>query len=203
MNKAYFKKNVSFKLLMVLMWVLILIVILSTSSNNVSAVSKNLSVKIYTPLDFTSIWLGISTGGYDVMTERGTTYTYRVFIKNGMNNNSLQNIYIIPNNLPFKVNSITPKSFEQLKPMEIKIYLVNITIPKNATIGKYTMNFDVASDEFPPGIFRLQHELKVVDKINIGLYVAFVLITVIILVWFFIRKTKIWKEDKGKKEQSE
>jgi len=152
-------------------------------------------------MDFNDIWLGTSTGGYDLIAEKNTTYAFKVFVKNGMTNRSLNNIYIEPSNLPFKVNSITPKTFEQLKPMEIKIYMVNITIPENATVGKYTLDFDIVSNEFPPGVFRLEHDLKVVTKINNGLYIFYVLITVAILIWFFFRKGKIWKEEKGKKKQ--
>lgn len=207
MNRLYFKKDKKYfymKIYMkILVSALIMISLFSVSSYYAAAVEKNLSVKIYTPLDFTDIWLGTSTGGYDLMAEKGTTYTFKVYIKNGMTNRSLHNVYIVPNNFPFEVNSITPKSIEQLKPMEIRIYVVNISIPENASTGKYGMDFEVASDEFPPGIFNLEHELEVVRKMNTGLYVAYAVITMIILVWFFIRKGKIWKEDKGKKRKPE
>jgi uncharacterized membrane protein len=165
------------------------------STSQVNAEIQNVSVTVLTNLNqFSGIWLGISTGGYKILAERGHDYTFRVFIKNGMDNRSLHNIGISPKeNFSFKVNGITPNLIEQLKPMEIRIYYVNITIPENTTEKKYPILFDVIADEFPIGVFSLggeKEQLEVVRKINMPLYVFFAIVSIIILALLFYRKYK-------------
>jgi uncharacterized membrane protein len=162
------------------------------------AQERNLTVKIYTPLDFTDIWLGTSTGGYDLIAEKGTNYTFEIFVKNGMNNRSLHNVYLGPNNFPFEINSITPQIIENIKPMEIKRYFVNVSVPLNATEGKYQIKFDIGADEFPMGIFMLENELQVVRKLKTGLYATYAAISIIILALFFFRKYKLSKQKSTK-----
>ncbi len=169
-------------------------------SNNVYAAERNLSVKIYTPQDFSDIWLGVSTGGYKIIAEKGTDYTFEIFVKNGMNNRSLHNVFFSQKDFPFEVNSITPKVFEDIKPMEIKRAWVNVSIPENATEGDYKIKFDIESDEFPKGIFVLESELKVVRKIKTGLYLTYAAISIILLIILFYRKFKIEKEGRTKRK---
>jgi uncharacterized membrane protein len=163
-------------------------------TNLVQAEIRNLTVTISGPADYSSIWLGISTGGYKILAEKGNDYTFRVFIKNGMDNRSLHNVQISPKeNFSFKINSITPQSIEQLKPMEIRIYYVNISIPENTTEKKYPIFFDVSADEFPIGVFSLggeKEKLEVVRKINTPLYVFLGIISALILALLFYRKFK-------------
>lgn len=171
-----------------------IIVVLFLLPMNVHAQARNLTVKIYTPLDFNNIWLGTSTGGYDLIAEQGTDYVFEIFVKNGMNNMSLHNVYMTPKDFPFEVKSITPKKFEELKPMEIKRYWVHIFVPSNSTEGKYPINFDIGSDEFPPGIFILENEIKVVRKIRTGVYITYAAISIILIAILIYRKIKIRKQ---------
>ena len=160
------------------------------------AAIKNATVTVLTEQDYSDIWLGISTGGYDLITELSSTYEFRVFVKNGMPERALHNVKIAPNNFPFAINSITPSSFQEIKPMEIVIFWVNTSIPSNATVGKYAIRFDVSSDEFPAGVFSLSSEIKVVKNIKTWLYALYAFITLLILVVFFYRKRKILLEEK-------
>jgi len=163
--------------------------------------AKELEVTIVKPGDYSDIWLGVSTGGYRLITEKGSSYELRVFIKNGMSNRSLHNVEIIPNNFPFEINSITPKYIEQLKPMEIRIYYVNVSIPEDAEKGTYPIKFDVSSSEFPIGVFSLESEIKVVNRLRKEFYALYVLIMVIILILLFYRKFKIKKINEKEKRK--
>jgi uncharacterized membrane protein len=165
---------------------------LLTSAISVNA--RELKISIIDVGNFSDIWLGISTGGYKLIAEKGSSYTFRIFIKNGMANRSLNNVELSPNSLPFNLTSITPRSIEQLKPMEIRIYYVNVSIPGNTETGKYPIKFDIASNEFPRGVFSLESEIKVVRKINTWVYVIYVILIVAILGLLFYRKLKQSKE---------
>jgi uncharacterized membrane protein len=142
---------------------------------------------------YSDIWLGVSTGGYDLIAEKGETFEFEVFVKNGMTNRSMHNLQIIPKDMQFPVNSITPKIIEQIKPMEIIIFRVNVTIPSEIPSAKYTVKFDLASLEFPAGIFSLETEIKVVDRIRVELYLFYTFLILFILFWLFYRK---WKQNK-------
>lgn len=166
----------------------IILVLLTFLAGIAEAAIKNESIKVLIDQDYSDIWFGISTGGYKLLAEKDSSFSFRIFIKNGMSDRSLHNVEISPNNLLFNVNSITPKSIEQLKPMEIRIFFVNITIPPDIEEGKYPLNFDVSSDEFPRGVFRLDSELKVVRKIRTELYILYIAVIIGILVLLFYRK---------------
>ncbi len=161
---------------------------------SVNAEITNTSVTVMNSQGYSDIWLGISTGGYKLIAEKGSSYTFRIFIKNGMANSSLNNIELFPSNLSLDIISITPKSIEQLKPMEIRIYYVNVSIPENTETRKYPIKFDVASKEFPRGIFSLQSEIKIVRKINTWAYIIYVILIAAILTELFYRKFKQSKE---------
>ncbi len=158
-----------------------------------SAAITSVDVDSLSNKSYSHIWLGVSTGGYDLIAEKETYYEFRVFIKNGMANESMHNLEIIPSEIPFTVNSITPKSIEQIKPMEIRIFYVNATIPPEISPGKYPVKFDLVSNEFPIGVFFLQSEVKIVERVKIELYLFYSLLIVIILFWLFYRK---WKQNK-------
>jgi len=158
-----------------------------------SAAITSVDIDSLSNKSYSHIWLGISTGGYDLMAEKGNTYEFRVFVKNGMSNQSMHNLEIIPADLQFPVNSITPKTIEQVKPMEIRIFYVNVTIPSDIPPGKIPIKFDLVSNEFPVGIFSLESEIKVMDKANIGLYLFYTFLILLILFWLFYRK---WKQNK-------
>ena len=166
--------------------VLIILLILSIGI----AGAKELNVSIVNPGDYSDIWLGVSTGGYKLITERGSSYTFRIFIKNGMNNRSLNNVEMVPSNFPFEINSITPKYIEQIKPMEIRIYYVNVSVPETEATGTYPIKVDISSSEFPIGVFSLESEIKVVRKIRTSIYVIYATIIVLILFLLFYRKFK-------------
>ena len=155
---------------------------------NVNA--RELNVSIIDSAGYSDIWLGISIGGYKLIAEQGSNYTFRVFIKNGMNNRSLNNVEISPNNLPFEITSIIPKSIGQLKPMEIRIYNVNVSIPQNTKTGKYPIKFDISSNEFPKGLFFLDSEIKVVREIKTYVYIIYAFFIGVILALLFYRKFK-------------
>lgn len=142
---------------------------------------------------YSDIWLGVSTGGYDLIAKKGETYGFEVFVKNGMNNLSMHNLEIIPKDMQFNLNSITPKKIEQIKPMEIRVFYVNVTIPQEIISAKYSVKFDLISDEFPAGIFSLETEIKVVDRIKIELYLFYTFLILLILFLLFYRK---WKQNK-------
>jgi hypothetical protein len=142
---------------------------------------------------YSDIWLGVSTGGYNLIAEKGETYEFRVFVKNGMANTSMHNLEIIPIDMQFPVNSITPKVMDQIKPMEIRIFYVNVTIPSNILSTKYPIKFGLVSEEFPVGIFSLESEIKVVDRIKVELYIFYTLLILLILFLLFYRK---WKQNK-------
>ena len=142
---------------------------------------------------YADIWLGVSTGGYDLIAEKGETFEFEVFVKNGMANQSLHNLEIIPKDMSFTVNSITPKLIEQIKPMEIVIFNVNVTIPSETPSAKYLVKFDLLSGEFPVGIFSLETEIKVVDRIKVELYIFYTFLIILIIFWLFYRK---WKQNK-------
>lgn len=163
--------------------------------------AKELNVTVVRPSDYSDIWLGVSTGGYRLISEKGSSYTFRVFIKNGMSNRSLHNVEAIPSNFPFEINSITPKYIEQLKPMEIRIYYVNVSIPENTERGTYPIKFDVSCIEFPMGVFSLESEIKVVDRIKKEFYIVYVLLMIIILILLFYRKHKIKKINEKEKRK--
>ncbi|OGJ21229.1 hypothetical protein A3K73_02310 [Candidatus Pacearchaeota archaeon RBG_13_36_9] len=165
------------------------------------ASAKELNVTIVQPGYYSDIWLGVSTGGYRLITEKGSSYELRVFVKNGMSNRSLHNVEIIPNNFPFEINSITPKYIEQLKPMEIRIYYVNVSIPETEEKGTYPIKFEVSSDEFPIGVFSLESEIKVINRLKKEFYILYVLIMVIILILLFYRKFKIKKINEKEKRK--
>lgn len=152
--------------------------------------ARELNVSIVDTSGYSDIWLGISTGGYKLIAEQGSNYTFRVFIKNGMNNRSLNNVEISQNNLPFEITSITPKSIGQLKPMEIRIYNVNVSIPQNTQTGKYPIKFDVSCNEFPKGLFFLESEIKVVREIKTSVYILYAFFIAVILALLFYRKFK-------------
>lgn len=172
-------------------------------TSQVMAAFANISIISYSDQDYSDIWLGISTGGYGLMAQRGNDYVFRIFVKNGMAERSLNNVVISSETFPFKINSITPKKIEQIKPMEIVIYNVNITVPNNATQGKYPFIFDVESEEFPTGVFKLSEEIKIMKRINVELYAAYLLISIILLAVLFYRKRKIALQDKNKSKKSE
>jgi hypothetical protein len=132
-----------------------------------SAEIQNVSLTVIGEQDYSDIFLGISTGGYDLLAEKGSSFAFEVFVKNGMPDRALHKIAISPASFPFPINSITPKTIEEVKPMEIVMFIVNTTIPADAAIGKYSVSFDVSSDEFPVGVFFLSTEIKVLNKINI------------------------------------
>jgi uncharacterized membrane protein len=156
--------------------------------------AKNLSVVVSGPSDYSSIWLGISTGGYQILTPAGSTYALKIYVKNGMNNRSLHNIQILTDTFPFPVNTVKPKSFEQVKPMEIVVFTINMTVPSNTTLGDHQFLCDVTADEFPAGIFKLQDKITVVKRIRWELYILYTLLCIAILVALFYRKYKLRKE---------
>jgi hypothetical protein len=158
-----------------------------------SAAITDANVTDITHKSYSDIWLGVSTGGYDLIAEKGETYEFEVFVKNGMNNRSLHNLEIIPVDMQFPLNSITPKLAEQIKPMEIRVFYVNVTIPEEIPSGKYPIKFDLRSNEFPAGIFYLETEVKAVDRIKVELYLFYTLLILFILFWLFYRK---WKQNK-------
>ncbi|MGY4884711.1 MAG: hypothetical protein ACP5NZ_04000 [Nanobdellota archaeon] len=144
-------------------------------------------------MTYSDIWLGVSTGGYDLIAKKGETFEFEIFVKNGMNNRSLHNLGISPDEMKFQVNSITPKIIDQIKPMEIRVFVVNVTVPKDLLSAKYPIKFNVFSDEFPIGVFSLESEIKAVDRIKVELYIFYTLLIFIILMWLFYRK---WKQNK-------
>ena len=80
---------------------------------------------------------------------------------------------------------------------------MNATIPANATIGTYPIIVDVYADEFPKGVFKLSSEIKVVQSINYLLYGFYVLVAISIIIWLFVRKNRMWKEEQGRKREPE
>lgn len=156
----------------------------------VSVDARELNTRIVDVGNYSDIWLGISTGGYKLIAEKGSSYTFRIFIKNGMADRSLNNVELFPTNFPLNITSITPRSIEQLKPMEIRIYYINVSVPEDLEPKKYPINFDVASNEFPRGVFSLQSEIKVVRKINTWVYITYAVLIVAILGLLFYRKFK-------------
>jgi uncharacterized membrane protein len=158
-----------------------------------SAAITDANVTDITHKSYSDIWLGVSTGGYDLIAKKGETFEFEVFVKNGMNNRSLHDLEILPVDIPFPVNSITPKIINQIKPMEIRIFYVNVTIPKNISSGKYPIKFNLISDEFPPGIFSLETEIKAVDRIKVELYLFYTFLILFIIFLLFYRK---WKQNK-------
>lgn len=185
--------------IIILFTLIIIISILVT--NETKAQPRNLSVEIFGPERFADIWLGISTGGYDVVAVRGKELNFRVFVKNGMADRSLHNLEIIPSDFPFEIESIRPRKIEQLKPMEIIIFRVNATIPEDAEIGRYRYTYDVKSDEFPTGVFQLNDEIKVVKRLNVELYAIYAITSIIILAILFYRKWEIAKQGKKKSKK--
>jgi uncharacterized membrane protein len=179
----------------------IMLVLIMLASSVCSA--RNLTVTVVNPADYSSIWLGISTGGYELIAEQNKDYQFDIFVKNGMNNRSLNNLLIIPSTLPFRINSMKPEAIDQLKPMEIQRFIVNVTIPNNATIGKYKIEFDVASNEFPIGVFKFSGELKVVKSINWVIMFIESFFIILVLVLLVIRKLRINNEAKNIKHGKE
>jgi hypothetical protein len=155
------------------------------------AAIENASLTVISEQDYSDIFLGISTGGYDLLAERGSSFAFEVFVKNGMPDRALHNIAISPANFPFGINSITPKMIGEVKPMEIVMFIVNTTIPADAQVGKYSVSFDVSSTEFPTGVFWLSTEIKVLNRINTGLYAFYAAVTIALLALLFYRKRKI------------
>ena len=107
------------------------------SLGGVAAEPRNLTVTVFGPEIYADIWLGISTGGYDVVGEKGKDLVFRVFVKNGMTDRSLHNVELVPTDFPFEINSITPRIVEQLKPMEIVVYHVNCSVPEDVNSALY------------------------------------------------------------------
>ena len=158
-----------------------------------SAAITDVNVTYMLNKSYSDVWLGVSTGGYNLIAEKGETYEFRVFVKNGMSNRSMHNLEIIPADFPFSVNSITPRTIEQIKPMEIRIFYVNVTIPPNLISAKYPIKFNLVSEEFPVGVFSLESEIKVVDRIKVELYLFYTFLILFILTLLFYRK---WKQNK-------
>ena len=185
-----------------ILFIFIITILIGTIITSESqAQPRNLTVEIFGPERFADIWLGISTGGYDVVAVRGKELNFRVFVKNGMADRSLHNLEIMPRDFPFEIESIIPRRIEQLKPMEIVIFRVNTTIPEDAEIGRYRYVFDVKSDEFPTGVFELIDEIKVVKRLRTELYSLYALISIIILAILFYRKWEISKQGKKKSKK--
>jgi uncharacterized membrane protein len=160
-----------------------------------SAAITSMNVTKVNPSDYSDIWLGVSTGGYKLIAEKGSSFTFELFIKNGMNIRSLHDVKISPSSdFQFNVTDITPKSIDQLKPMEIRFYLVNITIPEDTPEGKYPLLFDVSSAEFPQGVFSLKDEIKIVRRINTELYIAYAVLSVLIIAFLIYRKIRLGKQ---------
>lgn len=185
-----------------ILFIFIITILIGTIiTSEAQAQPRNLTVEIFGPERFADIWLGISTGGYDVVAVRGKELNFRVFVKNGMADRSLHNLEIMPRDFPFEIESIIPRRIEQLKPMEIVIFRVNTTIPEDAEIGIYRYIFDVKSDEFPTGVFELNDEIKVVKRLRTELYTLYALLSIIILAILFYRKWEISKQGKKKSKK--
>jgi len=182
---------------------LIMSVMLIINSHQVNAGFSNITVVSLTEKNYSNIWLGISTGGYALITPINNSYTFRIFVKNGMGDASMHNLAIAPRNFPFQVNSIKPKTIDQIKPMEIVIFYVNATIPENATLGKYPIIFDVYADEFPSDVFKLSSEITVVQKIDYVQYGIYLLIAIGLIIWLFVRKNRMLKEMQGRAREPE
>lgn len=160
----------------------------------VSGAIQDVTVDVLGEKNYSDIWLGISTGGYKLIAEKGEDFIFDVYIKNGMNEKSLHNVEIAPTeDFPFKVNEITPKSIEQLKPMEIRRYLVNISIGADVANGKYPIKFDVLSLEFPRGVFSMNEEIEIVRHIKWWIYILYGLASLLILAILIYRKIKMGK----------
>jgi len=167
----------------------------------VSAGIENVELETFTDNDYSDIWLGFSDGGYLLMAKAGTDYSFRIFVKNGMADESLHNVEISPKEFPFDINSITPKTIEQLKPMEIRIFTVNASIPKDSEEKRYPISFDVKSDEFPKNVFIFNSEIKVVRRVKNELYIFYMLIIIALFVLLFYRKHMIKKQDNEKRKK--
>lgn len=161
--------------------------------STVYAETRELGVKIYGPQDFSDIWLGISTGGYRLLAEKGTDYNFRIFIKNGMSERAINNFQIIEEEFPFKVKDINPRSFEQIKPMEVVIIWVSAEIPEDTSRGVYPLKFGCSAVEFPQGVFTLESEIKVVKKIRKIYYPIYTIIILGLIALLIYRKYKIKK----------
>jgi hypothetical protein len=181
------KNKISF--IIVLSFIISLIFFISSSE----AVITNTSISVLTEQDYSQIWFGMSTGGYNLISEKNKDYIFSIYVKNGMAKTSLNNVELSSDS-EFKINSITPKSVEQLKPLEIRIFIVNMTIPKDIKSGKYPLVFDVSTKEFPVGIFKLNTEIKIVDRIKYELYFIYTFLIILILIILFYRKIKLDKE---------
>ena len=153
----------------------------------------NANVTSLTEVDYSNIWFGISNGGYQLLAARGSEFVFRVFVKNGMSDRSLNNVLLHTEQLPFQVNKVTPLEIDQLKPMEIGIFWINVTIPEDAQVGIHPLSIDVSSDEFPVGVFRLGTQITVKKRIPIELYVFYACLTLALIIFTFVRKRRIDK----------
>jgi uncharacterized membrane protein len=176
--------------------VLLFILTIPATTSQVNTIQKNLTVKIYTPLDFSNIYIGISDGGYRLIAEKGTVYNFRVFVKNGMTNMSFHNIRLEKNKAPFKIVKLYPENVDQLKPLEITIFYVDVEIPENTSKKNYPISFDLASEEFPGGVFQFESEIRVVDRIKTEYYPIYSAIIIAFIILVIYRKMKFNKTNK-------
>ena len=151
---------------------------------------KNLTVKVTNPSAYSDVWLGISTGDYKLVAEQGKDFEFKIYVKNGMAKRAINNLELHPRELAFQLNSITPKLFEQVKPMEIVTFTLNVSIPKDA-IGKYPIILEPSADEFPQGVFQLKDEIQIVSRIRYELYAMYTLMIIAIFVALFVRKYRL------------
>jgi len=147
---------------------------------------ENVNVTVIKAQDYSNIWLGFSTGGYDLIAEKGTDFVFKLYVKNGMPDDSINNIKVSPQG--FDVNSITPKTIEYVKPMEIVIFTVNMTVTD--TTGTIPANFDISADQFPKGVFTLESEIEVVEEHNIFMYATYTILIIAIITTLIYRKYK-------------
>lgn len=173
--------------------VLVFLLLTITLIPSAHAAFKNTSVTLLTNQSYADVWMGLSTGGYRLLTERGLDYEFRVFIKNGMNDRSIHNLQVSSQSFPFNIKKITPEKIEQLRPMEIKIVYVVVEIPEGSDIGTYPFEFDFSSNEFPTGVFKLAGEIKVVKKLPKYLYPIYTTIILGLVVLLLYRKRRIWR----------
>ncbi len=78
--------------------------------------------------------------------KQGESRVFDVYIKNTVET-TLNNLRLGVENIPLEWTTITPSVISSIKPNETAMFLVNISIPEDASIIEYPTTVDIGSDE--------------------------------------------------------
>jgi len=140
----------------------------------------------------------MSIDGDELIVPRGEDSSILIYARNDMLSTTIHNVSLKILNFSFKINSISPRIIEEIRPGQTVAFVINISVDSHTREAIYNFKLNLSGYELPNSGVRWNTTIRVVRKMSTWYYIACIIIALGLLTWFLIRLKRLEKKNEVK-----